>query len=109
MERVIEVCAPGVHKRLKRLCKLHESESVLDLLITLTDAQEIIELDEANRREIMQADNIAPNGKALVYGARTKRKKHYDPDTMPMMIFSDIDHEAPAPQTEELEGLQHDT
>ena len=109
VERVIEVCAPGVHKRLKRLCKLHESESVLDLLITLTDAQEIIELDEANRREIMQADNIAPNGKALVYGARTKRKKHYDPDTMPMMIFSDIDHEAPAPQTEEWEGLQHDT
>jgi hypothetical protein len=50
--------------------------------------------------------DIAPNGKALAYGKRTKRKKHFTPDTMPVTgnLFDDIDHEAPAPKLEDWEG-----
>ena len=92
IERIIEVCAPGVHKRLKRLCEIHESESILELLV------------------LLQADNIMSNGRAMVYGARTRRKKHYDPDTMPQQIvFEDFDRDMGTEQLDEMEGLHHDT
>ena len=89
IDRTIEVCAPGIWKRVHALMKQMECESIVDLLVTITDARIVYELEEANRREIQQADNIAPNGKAMVYGARTKRKKHFDPDTMPQTIKFD--------------------
>ena len=76
----------------------------------LTDAQVIVDLDEANRQEIQQADNIMSNGRAMVYGARTRRKKHYDPDTMPQQIvFEDFDRDMGTEQLDEMEGLHHDT
>ena len=89
IDRVIEVCAPGIWKRVHCLMKQMESESIIDLLVTITDGRIIYELEEANRREIQQADNIASNGRAMEYGARTRRKKHFDPDTMPQQIRFD--------------------
>jgi hypothetical protein len=89
IDRIIEVCAPGIWKRVHCLMKQMECESVIDLLVTITDGRIIYELEEANRREIQQADNIASNGRALEYGARTRRKKHFDPDTMPQQIRFD--------------------
>ena len=89
IDRVIEVCAPGIWKRVHCLMKQMECESIIDLLVTITDSRIIYELEEANRREIQQADNIASNGRAMEYGARTRRKKHFDPDTMPQQIRFD--------------------
>lgn len=89
IDRVIEVCAPGIWKRVHCLMKQMESESIIDLLVTITDGRIIYELEEANRREIQQANNIASNGRAIEYGARTRRKKHFDPDTMPQQIRFD--------------------
>ena len=89
IDRVIEVCAPGIWKRVHCLMKQMETESIIDLLVTITDGRIIYELEEANRREIQQADNIASNGRAMEYGARTRRKKHFDPDTMPQQIRFD--------------------
>lgn len=89
IDRVIEVCAPGVWKRVHCLMDQMETESIIDLLVTITDSRIIYELEEANRREIQQADNIASNGRAMEYGARTRRKKHFDPDTMPQQIRFD--------------------
>lgn len=89
IDRVIEVCAPGIWKRVHCLMKQMECESIIDLLVTITDSRIIYELEEANRREIQQADNIASNGRALEYGSRTRRKKHFDPDTMPQQIRFD--------------------
>ena len=89
IDRVIEVCAPGIWKRVHCLMKQMECESIIDLLVTITDSRIIYELEEANRREIQQADNITSNGRAIEYGARTRRKKHFDPDTMPQQIQFD--------------------
>ena len=50
------------------------------------------------------------NGRAMVYGARTKRKKHYNPDTMPQQIvFEDFDRDMGTEQLNDWEGEQHDT
>lgn len=89
IDRVIEVCAPGIYKRVHCLMEQMETESIIDLLVTITDGRIIYELEEANRREIQQADNIASNGRAMEYGARTRRKKHFDPDSMPQQIHFD--------------------
>ena len=89
IDRVIEVCAPGIYKRVHCLMEQMETESIIELLVTITDGRIIYELEEANRREIQQADNIASNGRAVEYGARTKRKKHFDPDSMPQQIHFD--------------------
>ena len=72
----------------------------------MIDAQTIFELDEAERAEMPQMGDVAPNGKAVAYGKRTKRKKHFTPDTMPTQasLFGDIDHHAPAPELEDWEG-----
>ena len=110
LERLTDVLVPGIHKRLESLKRKLEAESTLDALLTMIDAQTIFELDEAERAELPQMGDVAPNGKPLAYGKRTKRKKHFTPDTMPMMgnLFDDIDHDAPAPKLEDWEGERHD-
>ena len=106
LERVTKVLVPGIYRRLESLKRKLEAESTLDALLTMIDAQTIFELDEAERAEMPQMGDIAPNGKALAYGKRTKRKKHFTPDTMPTQtsLFGDIDHNAPAPELEDWEG-----
>ena len=54
--------------------------------------------------------NFTDFGKVIEWGKRMKRKKHFTPDTMPGNLFDDIDHDAPAPPTEDYEGemIQHE-
>jgi len=94
LERVTKVLVPGIYRRLESLKRKLEAESTLDALLTMIDAQTIFELDEAERAEMPQMGDIAPNGKPLAYGKRTKRKKHFTPDTMPEQVkiqFTDYD------------------
>ena len=110
LERVASVTMPGLYRRLRDMGADMECDSLMDVLLTMLDAQDIQNLNEANAAEGPQMGDIA-YGKVVAYGKRTKRKKHFTPDTMPVTgnLFDDIDHEAPAPKTEEWEGLQHDT
>mgnify|MGYP007057708709 FL=1 len=111
LERVTKVLVPGIYRRLESLKRKLEAESTLDALLTMIDAQTIFELDEAERAEMPQMGDVAPNGKPLAYGKRTKRKKHFTPDTMPVTgnLFDDIDHEAPAEPLKDWEGEHRDT
>lgn len=112
MERVTKVLVPGIYRRLESLKRKLESESTLDALLTMIDEFKDGLSDEAERAEMPQMGDIAPNGKAVAYGKRTKRKKHFTPDTMPTVgsLFDDIDHNAPAPPLEDYEGemIQHE-
>jgi hypothetical protein len=54
--------------------------------------------------------NFSDFGKAIEWGKRTKRKKHFTPDTMPVTgLFDDIDHDAPSEPLKDWEGEQYDT
>jgi hypothetical protein len=55
--------------------------------------------------------DIAPNGRAVAYGKRTKRKKHFTPDTMPTQrtIFEDFDRDQGTEKLNDWEGLHHDS
>ena len=111
LERVTQVTMRGIYKRLLAMGEKIDCHNLTDVLLTMLDAQDFIEMTESDGQEGPQMGDIAPNGKALAYGKRTKRKKHFTPDTMPTQrtIFEDFDRDAPAPKLEDWEGEYHDT
>ena len=111
LERVTEVTMSGIYKRLRLMGADMECNNLSDVLLTMLDAQDILNAEERDTIEGPQLGDITPNGRALAYGKRTKRKKHYTPDTMPVTgnLFDDIDHDAPALKLEDWEGEHHDT
>ena len=111
LERVCEVTMHGIYKQLRLMGADLECNNLSDVLLTMLDMQDFINLSDANAAEGPQIGDIAPNGRAVAYGKRTKRKKHFTPDTMPTQrtIFDDFDRDAPAPKLEDWEGEQHDT
>ena len=106
LERVTQVTMQGIYKRLRQMGKKLDCPNLTDVLLTMLDAQDFIDAVDGDSQEGPQMGDIAPNGKALAYGKRTKRKKHFTPDTMPVTgnLFDDIDHDAPAPKLEDWEG-----
>ena len=113
LERVLKVLVPGIYKKLLRMEKWRDCESMMDTLLTMLDAQELLEAVEGDRAEGPQMGDVAPNGKALAYGKRTKRKKHFTPDTMPEQAtihFDDYDREVSDYEAKDWEGehRQHD-
>ena len=111
LERVCEVTMHGIYKQLRLMGADLKCNNLSDVLLTMLDMQDFINLSDANAAEGPQMGDVAPNGRAVAYGKRTKRKKHYTPDTMPVTgnLFEDIDHDAPAPELNEMEGEIHDT
>ena len=110
LKRVAEVTMSGIYRRLRLMGAELDCNNLSDILLTMLDAQDIANLDASDRAEGPQLGDIAPNGKAVAYGKRTKRKKHFSPDTMPVTgnLFDDIDHDAPAEPLKDWEGEQHD-
>ena len=110
LERVTEVTMSGIYKRLRLMGADMECNNLSDVLLTMLDAQDILNAEERDASELPGMGEIAPNGRAVAYGKRTKRKKHYTPDTMPVTgnLFEDIDHEAPAEPLKDWEGDRHD-
>ena len=106
LERVTQVTMQGIYKRLRQMGKKLDCQNLTDVLLTMLDAQDFIDAVDGDSQEGPQMGDIAPNGRALAYGKRTKRKKHFTPDTMPVTgnLFDDIDHDAPAPKLEDWEG-----
>jgi len=91
LERVTAVLVPGIYKKLLVMEKQLGCESLMETLLVMIDAQEMIEALERDAAEGPQMGDIAPNGRALAYGKRTKRKKHYNPDTMPEQMSIHFD------------------
>lgn len=111
LERVAEVTMSGIYRRLRMMGADLDCNNLSDILLTMLDAQDIANLADQDAAEGPQMGDIAPNGKAVAYGKRTKRKKHFSPDTMPAVtgtLFEDIDHDAPTEPLKEWEGERHD-
>lgn len=97
LERVTEVTMRGIYRKLRLLGARMECANLSDVLMTLIDGHTIQALDEADRRAILAQtpDNIASNGIAYEYGAKTKGKKHRTPDSLAnqqqRIVFDDYD------------------
>lgn len=94
LERVTQVLVPGIYKRIRQMEKRLGTDSLMDTLLTMLDAQEFIEAVEGDRSEGPQMGDVADNGRRIEYGKRTKRKKRFNPDTLPEQVrihFTDYD------------------
>ena len=110
LERVCEVTMSGIYRRLRMMGADMECNNLSDILLTMLDVQDLLNAEEREAAEGPQMGDVASNGRAVAYGKRTKRKKHYTPDTMPVTgnLFEDIDHEATAEPLKDWEGERHD-
>ena len=111
LERVCEVTMHGIYRRLRLMGGQLGCNNLSDVLLTMIDAQTVIELEEENRIQMNGEAQFSESGRRIEYGKRTKRKKHFTPDTMSVTgnLFDDIDHDAPAEPLKDWEGEQHDT
>ena len=111
LERVTEVTMSGIYRRLRVMGADMECNNLSDVLLTMLDAQDILNAEERDAAEGPQIGDVAQNGKVLAYGKRTKRKKHFTPDTMPTQrtIFEDFDRDQGTDKLNDWEGLHHDS
>ena len=112
LERVAEVTMHGIYRKLRALGKDMDCDNLSDVLLTMIDAQDIINATESDQSEMPQMGDRTEGGRRVAYGKKTKAKQHRTPDsyaTDQRLQFEDIDHDAPAPKLEDWEGEQHDT
>lgn len=97
LERVAEVTMQGIYRKLRQLGASMGTKHLSDILLSMIDAQTIIELDRANAEAMGAPDNIAENGRTYAYGKKTKAKQHRTPDSIcreQHIIFDERDREA---------------
>lgn len=97
LERVCEVTMHGIYRRLRLLGARMECNNLSDVLLTMIDAQNVMQLDGELQDELPQAGDRADNGKAYAYGKRTKSKYRRTIDSeanrQQRIVFTDRDRE----------------
>lgn len=98
LERVCEVTMHGIYRRLRLMGGQLGCNNLSDVLLTMIDAQTILELEEENRIQMNGEAQFTDSGKRIEYGKRTKAKHHRTPDGEAMrqqrIVFTDEDREA---------------
>lgn len=67
---------------MRKIARHFYAETIREALVRMVDAQTIINLDEADRDELPGMGTVAPNGREIVYGAKTKGKQHLTVESM---------------------------
>lgn len=98
-ERVSEVSLGATdYMRLRRMNVSLGTQSELETVRTMLDAQEIINIEESDREELPAMGDRAENNRLYAYGKRTKIKQHRTPDgeaaRQQRIIFTSEDREA---------------
>lgn len=82
IERVIEVGIKGLYKKMRQMKAEMRCEWLSDLLLTMLDAQELLNVTEADRMEMAGNAMFSDYGKPIEYGKKNKRKPHRTPDSL---------------------------
>jgi hypothetical protein len=94
-------------KRLRGMVATHQSTDPLDMIRLMLDDQEIIDIEESNRRELPGHGEHHDSGKVIEYGNKTKRIHHRTPDSIAQqqkIIFDDYDREVADMEVQDWEG-----
>lgn len=82
LERVAEVTMHGIYRRLRLLGANMDCKNLSDVLLTMIDAQSVIELEEENKVEMKGQPLYDYRGRKIEYGARTKAHGRRTPDSL---------------------------
>ena len=112
LERVTEVTMRGIYRRLRLMGAKMDCQNLSDVLLTMIDAQTILDLDEGFRAELPGMGDYNYNGKQVAYGKKTKAKQHRTPDSVAQdqryqqgtIQFEDIDREVADYEVQDWEG-----
>jgi hypothetical protein len=102
LERTAEVTMPGMYRRLRLVGAKMECESLMDVLLTMIDAQTQLYNDECFRAELPGMGDRADNGRKIAYGKKTKAKQRGTPDSLAndqRIKFDDYDRETTIRET----------
>ena len=115
LERVAEVTMHGIYRRLRLLGAKMDCNNLSDVLLTMIDAQTILELEEESKVEMKGEAMYDQRGRKIEYGKRTKAKQHRTPDSVARdqrIIFGDDDKALADAEAnykpEDWEGEHHD-
>ena len=83
VERVLSI-AMNFHDYwdMRKIARYFEAETIREALVRMVDAQTIINLEESDRDELPGMGTVAPNGREVIYGAKTKGKQHIIVDSL---------------------------
>ena len=114
LERVCEVTMHGIYRRLRLMGARMDCKNLSDVLLTMIDAQTILDMDEESKVEMKGEALYDYRGRPIKYGARTKAKQHRTPDSLAMdqrIKFDDDDREAADNEVKlnDREDEHHDT
>ncbi len=96
LERVTEVTMRGIYRRLRLMGAKMQCENLSDVLLTMIDAQTLLDLDEGFRAELPGMGDHAENGRQIAYGKKSKAMQHRTPDSLARdqrIKFYSPDHE----------------
>lgn len=102
LERVAEVTMHGIYRRLRLLGAKMDCKNLSDVLLTMIDAQTVLEMEEESKVEMQGQPLYDYRGRKIEYGVRTKAKQHRTPDSLAndqrvkqqTIVFDDFDREA---------------
>ena len=112
LERVCEVTMHGIYRRLRLMGAKMECHNLSDVLLTMIDAQTILELDAENRVEMKGEGMYDHRGRKIEYGKKTKTHGHRTPDSVARdqrITFPDFERDQPSEPLKEWEGEHHDS
>lgn len=119
LERTCEVTMHGIYRRLRLFGARMDCKNLSDVLLTMIDAQTIMEMDEESKVEMKGEALYDYRGRPIKYGARTKAKQHRTPDSLAndqrikqqTIVFDDSDRETADNEAElnDREDEHHDT
>ena len=113
IERAIEVGTKKLYDKLRDIGAKMKCNRFLDVMLSMIDAQDLLEAVEGDREELPQYGEYHERGKRVEYGKRTKRIHHKTPDDIAQqqtIQFDDIDRETADMEVQDWEGdhRQHD-
>lgn len=116
LERVCEVTMHGIYRRLRLIGGEHDCTNLSDILLTMVDAQTVLDMDEASKVEMKGEALYDYRGRPIKYGARTKAKQHRTPDSLAndqrikqqTIVFDDSDRET-ADQEATFSDINHES
>ena len=113
IERAIEVGTKKLYDKLRDIGAKMKCNRFLDVMLSMIDAQDLLEAVEGDREELPQYGEYHEHGKRVEYGKRTKRIHHKTPDDIAQqqtIQFDDIDRETADMEVQDWEGehRQHD-
>lgn len=97
LERVCEVTMRGIYRRLRQMGSRIDCTNLSDTLLTMLDAQDLMNAAEADALEGPQMGDMAPNGRQYAYGKKTKAKQRRTPDSVAIdqrIKFDEYDRES---------------